>query len=93
MKKIAVTFGLLLLVAIIAFPVGDLGNYSPSNSVVERNVAGTFIADGSPRPPIKPFAVADGSPRPPIKPLFVADGSPRPPIKPLFVADGNSFAA
>jgi hypothetical protein len=93
MKKIAVTFGLLLLAAIIAFPVAGLGNYSPSNSVVERNVVGTFIADGSPRPPIKPFWVADGSPRPPIKPLFVADGSPRPPIKPLFVAGGNSFAA
>jgi hypothetical protein len=93
MKKMVLMFALLLFVAIIAFPVNGLSNYSPSNSVVERNVVGTFIADGSPRPPIKPFWVADGSPRPPIKPLFVADGSPRPPIEPLFVAGGNSFAA
>jgi hypothetical protein len=93
MKKMVLMFALLLFVAIIAFPVNGLSNYSPSNSVVERNVVGPFIADGSPRPPIKPFFVTDGSPRPPIKPLFVADGSPRPPIKPVFAADGTTIAA
>jgi hypothetical protein len=64
MKKIAVIFGLFLLVAILVVPVTTSGNYSPSNSSVERNV-GAFVADGSPRPPTPPIIVADGSPRPP----------------------------
>jgi len=53
MKKIAVMFGLFLLVAIIVLPVVGYGNYSPSNPSVERNV-GAIIADGSPRPPMPP---------------------------------------
>ena len=52
MKKTAATFGLFLLVAIIVLTVAGSGDYSPSNSTVERNVVGVFIADGSPRPPV-----------------------------------------
>jgi len=44
MKKIAVMFGLFLLVAAIVFPVVGSGNYRPSNCSVEQNV-GAFIAD------------------------------------------------
>jgi len=45
MKKITVTFGLfLLLAAIIVATVASSGNYSPSNSSVERNVVSVFIA-------------------------------------------------
>jgi hypothetical protein len=71
MKKIAVMFGLFVLFAIIVIPVVGSGNYSPSNSCVERNV-GAFVADGSPRPPYPPVIVADGSPRPPYPPGFSA---------------------
>ena len=71
MKKIAVISGLFLLVAILVVPVTTSGNYSPSNSSVERNV-GAFVADGSPRPPTPPVVIADGSPRPPVKPLLFA---------------------
>jgi hypothetical protein len=67
MKKIAVMFGLFLLVAIIVVPVVGYAKYSPSNSSVEQNV-GAFIADGSPRPPFPPILTADGSPRPPFPP-------------------------
>jgi hypothetical protein len=88
MKKIAVMFGLFLLVAAIVFPVVGSGNYSPSNCSVEQNV-GAFIADGSPRPPYPPLIIADGSPRPPYPPIIVADGSPRPPCPPVIVADGS----
>lgn len=85
MKKIAVMFGLFLLVAAIVLPVVGSGNYRPSNSCVERNV-GALIADGSPRPPYPPVIVADGSPRPPYPPVIVADGSPRPPYPPGLAA-------
>ncbi len=85
MKKIAVMFGLFVLVAIILIPVVGSGNYSPSNCCVERNV-GAFVADGSPRPPYPPVIVADGSPRPPYPPVIVADGSPRPPYPPGLAA-------
>jgi hypothetical protein len=88
MKKIAVIFGLFLLVAILVVPVTTSGNYSPSNSSVERNV-GAFVADGSPRPPTPPIIVADGSPRPPTPPVTVADGSSRPPAPPVVIADGS----
>ncbi len=71
MKKIAVMFGLFLLVAAIVLPVVGSGNYRPSNSSVEQNV-GAFIADGSPRPPYPPIIVADGSPRPPYPPGLAA---------------------
>jgi len=71
MKKIAVMFGLFLLVAAIVFPVVGSGNYRPSNCSVEQNV-GAFVADGSPRPPYLPVIVADGSPRPPYPPVIVA---------------------
>lgn len=71
MKKIAVMFGLFLFVAIVVVPVAGSGNYSPSNSSVERNV-GAFVADGSPRPPFPPIIVADGSPRPPFPPVMPA---------------------
>jgi hypothetical protein len=54
MKKIAVRFGLFLFAAIIVVTVAGSGNYSSSNSSVERNVVGVFIADGSPRPPVPP---------------------------------------
>lgn len=80
MKKTAVTFGLFLLAAINVVTVASSGDYSPSNSSVERNVVGVFIADGSPRPPVPPPSVADGSPRPPVPPVVLADGSPRPPV-------------
>ncbi len=71
MKKIAVMFGLFLLVAAIVLPVVGSGNYRPSNSCVERNV-GALTADGSPRPPYPPVLVADGSPRPPYPPGLAA---------------------
>ena len=80
MKKVAVMFGLFLSVAMVISVAGS-GNYSSSNSSVERNV-GALIADGSPRPPVPPLIVADGSPRPPVPPLLLADGSPRPPVPP-----------
>jgi len=70
-KKITVIFGLFVLAAWIVLPVATSGNYSTSNSGVEGILAGTFVADGSPRPPIPPLVVADGSPRPPIPPLSV----------------------
>src|SRR3981189_3123856 len=88
MKKIAVVFGLFLLVAAIVFPVVGSGNYSPSNCSVEQNV-GSFIADGSSRPPYPPVIIADGSPRPPYPPIIVADAIPRPPYPPVIVADGS----
>jgi hypothetical protein len=86
MKKIAVMFGLFLLIAIVLVPVAGSGNYSPSNSSVERNVVAALIADGSPRPPTPPVVVADGSPRPPTPPVVVADGSPRPSTPPCSFA-------
>ena len=89
MKKIAGMFGFFLIAAMTLVSVARSANYSPSNSSVERNVAGVFIADGSPRPPVPPGVVADGSPRPPVPPLVVADGSPRPPVPPIVVADGS----
>jgi hypothetical protein len=66
MKKIGVLFG-LFIAAVIIVPVAGSGNYSSSNFAVEQNLASTFLADGSPRPPIPPAAF-DGSPRPPIPP-------------------------
>ena len=81
MKKIGVMFGLFILAAAIVIPVAASGNYSPSNSAVEGNFAGTFIADGSPRPPYPPTLIVDGSPRPPYPPATF-DGSPRPPYPP-----------
>jgi hypothetical protein len=82
MKKIGVLFGLFILAAFIAVAaVAVSGNYSPSNSAVEGNFAGTFIADGSPRPPYPPTLIVDGSPRPPYPPATF-DGSPRPPYPP-----------
>jgi hypothetical protein len=66
MKKIGVVFG-LFIAAVIIVPVASSGNYSPSNFAVEQNLAGTFLADGSPRPPIPPAAF-DGSLRPPVPP-------------------------
>jgi hypothetical protein len=65
--------------AMIVVAVVGSGNYSPSNSSVERNVVGVFIADGSQVPPL---SVAGGSPRPPVPPVVLADGSPRPPVPP-----------
>ena len=44
MKKTAATFGLFLLAAIIVVTVAGSGDYSPSNSSVERNVVSVFIA-------------------------------------------------
>ena len=86
MKKLAVVFGLFVL----ALSVATSGNYSPSNSTVEKNLAGTFLADGSPRPPLPPTFAFDGSPRPPLPPQEAApDGSPRPPLPPMVVADGS----
>jgi len=80
-KKIAV-FGVFLLAASFALPVTGSANYSPGNTAVEGNFTGTFIADGSPRPPLPPALPFDGSPRPPLPPAFVVDGSPRPPLPP-----------
>jgi len=68
MKKIVAMFGLFLFTAIVVASIASSGNYSSSNSSVERNVVGVFIADGSPRPPVPPLLVADGSPRPPVPP-------------------------
>ena len=88
MKRMAVLFGLGALIATIAVLVTGSGNYSPSNLSVERNVLKTYIADGSPRPPLPPSSLtADGSPRPPLPPATF-DGSPRPPLPPVVVADG-----
>jgi hypothetical protein len=85
MKKLAVISGLFVFVALIVLPVAGSGNYSASNSVVEQ-ILGTFVADGSPRPPFPPATTmaSDGSPRPPFPPPPVAafDGSPRPPFPP-----------
>jgi len=82
MKKIGVVFGSFILAAAIVISVVGSGNYSPSNSAVERNFAGALIADGSPRPPVPPPPlIADGSPRPPVPPATF-DGSPRPPVPP-----------
>lgn len=81
MKKIAVTFALVLVAAIMVVPIVTPGNSSPSNSGVEGNVVRTFIADGSPRPPVPPIVLSDGSPRPPVPPMTF-DGSPRPPVPP-----------
>jgi hypothetical protein len=88
MKKIAV-FSVFLIVALIVLPVVGSGNYSPGNSAVEANFTGTFIADGSPRPPLPPGLAFDGSPRPPLPPSFVVDGSPRPPLPPAAAFDGS----
>jgi hypothetical protein len=66
MKRIAAVFGLFLFAAMVVVSVAGSGNYSSSNSSVERNVVGPIIADGSPRPPVPPLMVADGSPRPPV---------------------------
>lgn len=91
MKRKAFMIGLFGVAALSALPVSSSGNYSPSNSAVERNFEGAFIADGSPRPPLPPLLL-DGSPRPPIPPGTVAfDGSPRPPLPPVpaFVPDGS----
>lgn len=82
MTKIAAVFTLFLFVAILVLPVVGSANYSPSNSSVERNVDGAFIADGSPRPPYPPVIVADGSPRPPYPPVVVADATTRPLVPP-----------
>jgi hypothetical protein len=93
MKRIAFMIGLFGVAALIVLPVAGSGNYSPSNSAVERNLAGTSIVDGGPRPPLPPL-VLDGSPRPPIPPRTAAlDGSPRPPLPPgpVFVADGPEW--
>jgi len=85
MKKIGVVFG-SFMAAVIVISVAGSGNYSPSNSAVERNFAGAFIADGSPRPPVPPPPlIADGSPRPPVPPATF-DGSPRPPVPPALSA-------
>jgi hypothetical protein len=81
MKKIGVLFGSFILAALVVGSVAGSGNYSPSNSAVERNLAGAFIADGSPRPPVPPMLVVDGCPRPPVPPATF-DGSPRPPVPP-----------
>ena len=70
MKKTTVITGLLALAASVAIPVGLSDNYSPSNSAVERILAGDFIADGSPRPPLPPSPSFDGSPRPPLPPAL-----------------------
>jgi hypothetical protein len=88
-KKIAV-FGVFLLAASFGLPVTGSGNYSPGNTAVEGNFTGTFIADGSPRPPLPPALAFDGSPRPPLPPRSATfDGSPRPPLPPGFVVDGS----
>jgi hypothetical protein len=71
MKKIGVMFGLFGIAAMLMLPVASSGNYSPSNSAVERNLAGAFVADGSPRPPLPPGVGFDGSPRPPLPPSGV----------------------
>ena len=68
MKKIAVVFGVFVLAASILLPVAGSANYSTSNSGVEGILAGTFVADGSPRPPLPPSSAFDGSPRPPLPP-------------------------
>jgi hypothetical protein len=56
MKKIALIFGVFVLAASVLLPVAGSANYSPSNSAVEGNLAGTLLADGSPRPPLPPSA-------------------------------------
>jgi hypothetical protein len=83
MKRIAVMVGLFGIAAFSALSVASSGNYSPSNSAVEGNLAGALIADGSPRPPMPPPPALDGSPRPPVPPRTARlDGSPRPPMPP-----------
>jgi hypothetical protein len=77
MKKIAM-FDVFLLAALILLPVAPSGNYSPSNSAVESNLASTFIGDGSPRPPLPPALAFDGSPRLPLPPSCTVEASPRP---------------
>ena len=86
MKKIGVVLGSFVWAALIVISVASAGNYSPSNSAVERNFAGALIADGSPRPPVPPPPlIADGSPKPPVPPVTF-DGSPRPPVPPALSA-------
>jgi hypothetical protein len=80
-KKIAVVFVVFVLAASILLPVAGSANYSTSNSGVEGNFAGTFIADGSPRPPYPPTLIVDGSPRPPYPPATF-EGSQRSPSRP-----------
>jgi len=89
MKKMAVMLRLFVLAALIVLPVVRSGNYNPSNSAVEGIFAGTFVADGSPRPPFPPFRAFDGSPRPPLPPRVIVDGSPRPPLPPSAALDGS----
>jgi len=74
MKKIAVTFGVFGLAAILILLVVGSGNYSASNLGVEENVVAAF--DGSPRPPLPPVLVADGAPRPPLPPPPPLSGAP-----------------
>jgi hypothetical protein len=68
MEKIAIVFGVFVLATSVLVPVAGSANYSPSNPAVEGNLAGTFVADGNPRPPLPPALAFDGSPRPPFPP-------------------------